>query len=298
MKIIRNIILILIVLLLCFYFINNYLKLKITENYEEIYYLPKKIYGYWDDIDNNSVVKAHIETWKKNILPQWEIIILNKKNIHNYVPQEFIDKFIKLEAFRFSDFLRMYLLYTKGGVWIDACTIIINDAFLNQYYDEMILNQYDATIYELSDNSIQNYPYLENWFLMAPKNSKFIKDIYDEFVISYDMDFLKYKIDILMPNIKLDKTLGYESKTYHMQHAIIHYLLVHKKNVYKLNIKDANESMFKAQKINNWDSNKLISFIINNNDWTDYYAIKLVSINRRGINASNEAMFINKLYKL
>ena len=162
----------------------------------------------------------------------------------------------------------------------------------------MILNEYDVTIYELNDHSTENYPYLENWFLMAPKNSKFIKDIYDEFVISYDMGFLQYKTDILIPTIKLDKTLGYKSKTYHMQHAIIHYLLVHKKNKYKLNIKDANESMFKAQKINNWNCDKLISFIIDNNDWTDYYAIKLVSINRRGINKENQNMFIKKLYNI
>ena len=73
----------------------------------------KKIYGYWDNLDTNSIINAHIETWKKNISPEWEIIILNKKNIHNYTPKEFIDKFINLEAFRFSDFLRMYLLYTK-----------------------------------------------------------------------------------------------------------------------------------------------------------------------------------------
>ena len=298
MKIIRNIILILIILLLCFYFINNYLKLKITENYKEIYNLPKKIYGYWDNLEHNNIIKSHIQTWKNNISPEWEIIILNKKNIHNYVPKEFIDKFINLEAFRFSDFLRMYLLYTKGGIWIDSSTIILNDNFLNQYYDEMILNQYDATIYELDDHSTENYPYLENWFLMAPKNSKFIKDIYDEFVISYTMDFLKYKKDILIPNIKLDNTLRYDSSTYHIQHAIIHYLLVHKKNKYKLNIKEANESMFKAQKINNWNSDMLIDFIINNNDWTDYYAIKLVHANRMGINKNNEAIFIKKLYNI
>jgi hypothetical protein len=290
----KKMICIFIVLYIIFYFINNYLKN--YENYEEDYYLPKKIYGYWDYFDDNNIIKAYIETWKRNISSEWEIIILTKKNVHNYVSKEFIDKFINLPSYRFSDFLRMYLLYNKGGVWIDASTIIINGNFLNKYYEEMILNKYDATLYEFKVHSIENYPYLENWFLIAPKNSKFIKDIYDEFVISYDMGFLNYKKNILENNIKLDNTLKYDLSTYHMQHAIIHYLLVYKKNKYKLNIKNADESMFKIQNLNNWDSIKIIDFIINNNDWNNFYAIKLVNSNRKGINDEN--IFINKLYTI
>ena len=41
MKII-NIILIFLIIFLYFYFINNYLSVKINENYKEKYYLPKK----------------------------------------------------------------------------------------------------------------------------------------------------------------------------------------------------------------------------------------------------------------
>jgi hypothetical protein len=131
---------------------------------------------------------------------------------------------------------------------------------------------------------------------MAPKNSKFIGDLYNEFDKAFEMDFLNYKNNILKNEIDLDNTLKDGNKTYHMQHAIIHYLL--KKYNYKLNIKDAEESMFKIHKDNYWISNKIIDFIINNNDWSDYYGIKLVSFNRKAINDVNKNKFINKLNNL
>ena len=79
-----------------------------------------------------------------------------------------------------------------------------------------------------------------------------------------------------------------------MQHAIIHYLL-NTGNKYKLNIKDAEESMFKVQQLNNWDKDRVIDFIINNKDWTNYYSIKLVKFLRNGITYNNKNAFIKKL---
>ena len=160
------------------------------------YILPKVIYCYWDNLEGNIIIKSHIDTWKRNIPKDWEIIILNKNNVSKYVDSNFLNKYINLPAFRFADFLRLYLLKNNGGVWMDAASIIINGKFLNNYYDEMITNKYDVTLYELKDHS-KKYPYLENWFLMAPQNSKFITDLYNEFSKSFEMGFLNYKRNIL-----------------------------------------------------------------------------------------------------
>jgi hypothetical protein len=174
---------------------------------------------------------------------------------------------------------------------MDASTIIINGQFLDDYYNEMYKNKYDLLVYELKGHSIPNQPYLENWFIMCPKNSRIITDLYNQFSDSFDMGFINYKNNILRPNIDLSNTIKNGNNTYHMQHAIIHYLL--KNNKYNINIKDADESMFKAQKINNWNNNKLINYILNNNDWSGFYAIKLVGFNRKAI--SDENLFIKKL---
>ena len=286
---------ILFIIFLLFYFLNNNLKTLLKEIFENNnYILPKVIYGYWDNLEGNELINAHIDTWRRNIPSDWKIEIISKQNILNYVDINFYNKYKNLPAFRFSDFLRVYLLSKNGGIWMDASTIIINGMFLDDYYNEMYKNKYDLLVYELKGHSIPNQPYLENWFIMCPKNSNIITDLYNQFSEAYDMDFINYKNNILKPNIDLSNTIKDGNSTYHMQHAIIHYLL--KNNNYNINIKDADESMFKAQKINNWNNNKLINYILNNNDWTGFYAIKLVGFNRKAI--SNETVFIQKLNSL
>jgi hypothetical protein len=277
---------------LLFFFINcNLKKSLIKENFENNYILPKVIYGYWDNLEGNLLINAHIDTWRRNISSEWKIELISKQNILNYVDIDFYNKYKNLPAFRFSDFLRVYLLSKNGGVWMDASTIIINGQFLNDYYNEMYKNNYDLLVYELKGHSIPNQPYLENWFIMCPKNSKIITDLYNQFSNAFDMGFINYKNKMLKPNIDLSNTIKNGNGTYHMQHAIIHYLL--KINKYNINIKDSYESMFKAQKINNWNNDKLINYILNNNDWSGYYAIKLVGFNRKAINDNDT--FIKKL---
>ena len=65
--------------------------------------------------------------------------------------------------------------------------------------------------------------------------------------------------------------------------VIQHLLYLHRNNpnYYKINKKNAEESMFKIQINNGWDSNKIIDDIINKNDWSDIYAVKLIGGNRK-----------------
>jgi hypothetical protein len=280
----------LLVIYLSFYFLNKNLNYRLKENFDNDYILPKVVYCYWDNLETNNLIQAFINTWNRNLSSEWKIIVITKKNVLNYVDIDFYNKYKQLPAFRFSDFLRVYLLDKHGGIWIDSATILINNNFLDKYYKEMIQNKYDVLLYELSNHSLPNQPYLENWFIMAPKNSKFIKDLYKQFSKAYDIGFVNYKINVLSPEIDLRNTLK-GNRTYLMQHAIIHYLL--KYNKYNICIKDANESMFKAQKINDWECNKLVNYILTNNNWDDYYAIKLVGNNRKCIKDAES--FINKL---
>ena len=251
--------------------INNY-----NYNYNNNYILPQKIYSYWDDLENNTIIQSHFNSWRRNI-KNWEINIINKNNLKDYVSDDFINKYIELDSTRFSDFLRLELLKTNGGVWLDAGIFVTkNSLFLDKFRNEMINNNYDATLYELQDATIdKDMPYLENWFIMAPKNSKLITDIYYEFNRAFEMGFFKYKKDILIPSkINLTNTLGYEKKTYLMQHAIINYLF--KNNKYNINIKNSYDSMFRIHIDHKWDNELIIDNIINkNNNWKDIYAVKL-----------------------
>ena len=290
-KLSYNIYIIILLLLLLFivFFIlyniyfNKYESYNSYNNYNE-YILPKIIYTYWDNLESNKLIQSHYNNWKSKIPSDWKLIILNKNNVNNYVSNNFLNRYNKLDSTRFSDFLRLELLKNNGGVWVDASIIIINSNFLDKYWNEMNKYKYDATLYEFKSKLIdKNIPYLENWFIMAPKNSKLIIDLYIEFDKAYKMGFLQYKQKILIPsNVVLDNTLGYYNKIYLMQHAIMNYLF-HIGNKYNVNIKDAQESMFKIHSLVKWNDIEIINYIMNNQNWNNYYAIKLTKSNRRGI---------------
>ena len=269
------------------------------------YILPKQIYCYWHDLSNNPVINAHLMTWKKHVPSDWQINIIDYKNVHNFVSKEFIDKYIYLDPVRFSDFLRIELLLNNGGVWIDPGIFITNGAFLDTFHSEMITHKYDATLFEFVINTTMPHaPHLENWFIMAPKNSKLIKDLYTEFIKSENIGFLKYKNTVIIPsNINLIHTLKYEDDTYLMQHAIFNYLFHTKpRNYYYVNIKDSYDSMFKIQSLHTslhgWNHKETIDFIINNKDWSTYYAVKLTSKTRDFITVQNMKQYIKSIEQI
>ena len=274
-------------------FDNNY------NSNENEYILPKKIYAYWDNLGTNPIIQANIDGWKKALPDDWEVVILNKVNVKDYVGEDFMKRYAKLDPTRFADFLRLELLYKFGGVWMDGSVIMINASFLEEYYQKMISDHYDVCLYELDLRTLdKKYPYLENWFIMAPKGSPLINDLYKEFDKSYQMGFLKYKTDILIPSdVNLEKTIGYGRRTYLMQHAIIHYLIQSGKK-YNILINDAKESMFKIHCDTEWNDDKIIDFILNNGDWSNYYAVKLVKSNRRSIHSGNQDTYIQKILSL
>ena len=285
-------------IILLFLFIYIYNKQYKIENFSNDYILPKTIYAFWDNYEENKIIQSHINNWKDK-LKGWKIVILDKKNIHNYVESSFIKKYASgsIDPTRFSDFLRIYLLINNGGCWLDASILISKGTFLDNIYDKMIKNKYDACFYEYKEKTInKSQPHIDNWFMMAPKGSKIITDLYYEFNKAFEMGFLEYKINILIPSqIFLDNTLGYEDDTYLMQHAIFHYLFK-LGNKYNILLKDASESMYKIQTLFNWNTEATIKFIIDNNVWDNIYAIKLTKADRAAI--TNKKAYIKKLESL
>lgn len=257
--------------------IIEYIPINIDE-----YVLPKVIYCFWDK--ESSLINAFINTWRRNIPKDWKIEFITNDNLMSYIDNDFYDKFKELkqvESFRFADFLRFYLLIKNGGVWIDASIIIINGQFLNDYWNEMQQKKAELLMYELEKYSVKGAPYLENWFLMAPRNSKFCKDIYNEFLYSYNFGFHRYKRKILEPNVFIGYTLN-GNGIYLMQHAIIIYLLKKNQNKYFYIVKDANESMYKICNTYKWDRHKIMDHITHN-DISDLYAIKINGYQRQAI---------------
>lgn len=94
----------------------------------------KYIWVFWYQGEEKApvVVKKCIQNIKDHAL-DYEVVVLNEKNIKNYieVPEVILEKVEKgiITLTHFSDILRMGLLSKYGGIWVDATCFITSDVF-------------------------------------------------------------------------------------------------------------------------------------------------------------------------
>lgn len=112
-----------------------------------------------------------IDTWRKNLKDDFEIIILNRENFKNY-----IDKYLLTESVTnpskpfthfFCDYVAALILYSNGGIFIDADTII-TDSFDTDF---KLCDKYDTAVYKDTKNNMCS------GFLMAQKYSKILEEL-------------------------------------------------------------------------------------------------------------------------
>ncbi|MCF7970797.1 MAG: capsular polysaccharide synthesis protein [Methylococcaceae bacterium] len=107
-------------------------KLKLSD-----YLLPKepflgrkKIWFFWDSgiVNAPDIVKISYSNWKQ-MNPDYEVILLNNENCTQKTGFNFQSCFENATAQTGTagktDFLRLYLLYHWGGVWVDATTFCL-----------------------------------------------------------------------------------------------------------------------------------------------------------------------------
>ena len=128
---------------------------------------PKIIWILWFQGFNNMdyVVKNVIQSWKK-YNPDWEIVILTKENLSDYI-------FVKLKSTQTfaaqSDIIRLKLLSTYGGVWADA-TLICMQPLNNWIYNLVLPAKF--WMYHGRDNGKGG----ASWFIVSSKFSPLINE--------------------------------------------------------------------------------------------------------------------------
>lgn len=114
----------------------------------------KCVWTYWEG-EMPEIVQQSIASWKR-WLPDWNIVILNPEALEAY-------DIIKSKSFHAlspttkSDVIRLSLLYTHGGLWMDASILLLES------FDWLPQN------YPLFGFKLFNRSYIENWFLYAPE---------------------------------------------------------------------------------------------------------------------------------
>lgn len=154
--------------------------------------MNKTIYTYWDSIELPLFNKLCMESWKKTN-GDYDIVLLNKNNFKDYI-KHIPEGFDKLIVQHQSDYIRLYLLYFYGGVWLDN-TILLLDTL-----DKLI---------DITSNKLQCFrcyfngdKIVENSIICCPKGNNYMKiwlSLYTKaitigFTTFYDLNKNKYHL--------------------------------------------------------------------------------------------------------
>ena len=121
--------------------------------------MANRIFTFWEPVENMpDYISLCIETWKK-FLPEYEIVLLDYKNLDNWLGKNYYDS-ILYEEFSLpkqADAIRCALLNRYGGIWLDADTIITSRKFknlLNNNSDFILLGKHIGFIMANSNSKI------------------------------------------------------------------------------------------------------------------------------------------------
>jgi len=161
------------------------------------YDIPKIIWSYWHNENIPKYVNLVLNN-RKVVLSGWEIKVLNDTTLKNYIcdlPQNFNNLYQSHKA----DWIRLALIEKYGGCWLDATVIVNSLNRLNQIYNESLRNKSEFTGFYTPSALENNDPtsFIESWFIMAPKNSRFISEALKEFNHAVSIGLPEYKIKVL-----------------------------------------------------------------------------------------------------
>jgi hypothetical protein len=215
---------------------------------------PKIIWTHWDSDTPPQSVKKTVERMR-TMNPDWKVNFLTTEDFLTSLNQEQIPPgFQTLRVEHQADWIRLKLLKTYGGCWIDS-GIILNTS-INGLYRECISNRADLLVFKiLGTQTNPLYPVAENWFIMAPPNSPMITLWLEEYEKAIRTGFRRYKGLLKEEGVDLQKLMTKSEDVYLTQHGC--YQKVIQKRMppnARVVYKTAEDTMFKIHaRVCNWD---------------------------------------------
>lgn len=135
---------------------------------------PKIIWSYWNGAES-PCAEACQKSWLA-YKEDFQIIIINPKNLQDFLP-DFPELQKNLPVEKISNLVRLMLIERFGGIWMDYSTLITKP--LTWIIKELEFTEAEALLFY--NNFPDEYkhdisrPIIENGFIAAKPNSKFIK---------------------------------------------------------------------------------------------------------------------------
>ena len=240
------------------------------------YSLPRIIWTYWHDPQIPPKVEK-IMREREAVLSSWEHRVLNEDTVYDYIPRDaFPEGYSKLSHQHKADWIRLYLLKTYAGCWMDSSIIINKSDEIEEIYEESLSTKSELSGY--SDSGSDSY--IETFLLMAPVDSKVIKVWFTEYTSAIELGFLPYKKKVTS-KIDVSNCFSGDDDVYLTTSAALQYTLrVQLYNKPQMVLKDRYKSMYKYLAECKHDSKCVIAKIKNTPKNEQPANIKLTRFNR------------------
>jgi hypothetical protein len=242
----------------------------------------RNIFCYWDNDNLPPIVNECIKNIKKKLGYNWNIILLNKNSVYKLIPiHNFPNNYEKLFIQAKADWIRLYLIKTYGGLWLDISILINDHQEIEDMYNKIMFENKELCIYEMPHHRInidrKIYPGLECWFIMAKPNNDLITEWLNEFNYAIEIGLDNYLKYILKNNFILSKEA--RNSKYFTAYRCVQVVMQTKCiNFRKIYVKDARLSMYKIfnrpKKIIEKKVDHNIKLITNDRKYLENYSIE------------------------
>jgi hypothetical protein len=244
--------------------------------------IPRKIHYIWlSEEKKPALVQSCISTWQK-VMPDYEIKCWNMDNIPNH---HWIDESIAIRKWASaSDYIRLYALYTEGGIYLDSDVMARKrfDCFLDadffsavEYNKKRFVAYNSAKMINTEGIRINNQGIIHGLNINAAimgsiKENKFVKDAMDfydsnHFVLSSHVVLKggKTNIDFVAPVILAEACEQYGFRYKNENQKLKNDIILYKNNVLADSIMSADKNSYAIHIcMGSWGDYSLISKII------------------------------------
>lgn len=127
----------------------------------------KQVWVYWDTGIENAPPIVRLCADRLKAYNEVEVVFLERSNLAEYVhlPPHIEQKFASglISKAHYSDLLRLELLYSHGGIWLDATVLLTGNVFPQELLNDELF------FYAMSKPSSNGNPiYLSSWAISSP----------------------------------------------------------------------------------------------------------------------------------
>lgn len=206
--------------------------------------IPRTIWSFWDG-PRNELVDLCINSWR-SLNPGYKVILLDKDSVRQYLP-DFKPPHEGGSRQKYSDFLRVDLLATHGGVWVDATILCVEPL------DEWIGSRSFCGFSIVFSGKETEFPVIENWFIASAPS---------DFMRHWKEMFFQLETGDVAANIREWERRGVDRQEIDVPYLAMHFaaqvVLQRRPKNTDMTLYRAEDTAFKYLTDTGWDSRRAV----------------------------------------